>query len=71
MKSTDNPSASNAGRTQFAKPWLHPDDPYIVGIASDVPPGPSGAGRTLLPIDGYDEIATFVAANARLPLPGD
>jgi hypothetical protein len=45
------------------------DDPSIVGIASDVPPGPSAAGRQHLPLDGYDEIATFVTAKARLPGP--
>jgi molybdopterin-guanine dinucleotide biosynthesis protein B len=58
-------------RAEVAKPWLHPDDPSIVGIASDVPPGPSAAGRQHLPLDGYDEIATFVTANARLPGPSD
>ena len=58
-------------RAEVAKPWLHPDDPSIVGIASDVPPGPSAAGRQHLPLEGYDEIATFVTANARLPGPAD
>ena len=58
-------------RAEVAKPWLHPDDPSIVGIASDVPPGPSAGGRPHLPLDGYDEIATFVAANARLAGPSD
>ena len=58
-------------RAEVAKPWLHPDDPSIVGIASDVPPGPSAAGRPVLPLDGYDEIATFVAAHARLAGPAD
>ena len=57
-------------RAELAKPWLHPDDPAIVGIASDVPP-PSPGSRPTLPLDGYDEIATFVAAHARPPLPGD
>ena len=58
-------------RAEVAKPWLHPDDPSIVGIASDVPPGPSAAGRQHLPLEGYDEIATFVTAHARLPGPAD
>ena len=58
-------------RAEVAKPWLHPDDPSIVGIASDVPPGPSAAGRQHLPLDGYDEITTFVTANARLAGPAD
>ena len=57
-------------RSEVAKPWLHPDDPNIVAIASDVPP-PSPGGRATLPLDGYDEIATFVAAHARPPSPGD
>ncbi|HEY8242703.1 MAG TPA: molybdopterin-guanine dinucleotide biosynthesis protein B [Casimicrobiaceae bacterium] len=58
-------------RAEVAKPWLHPDDPSIVGIASDVPPGPSAAGRPFLPLDGYDEIATFVTTHARLAGPAD
>jgi len=58
-------------RAEVAKPWLHPDDPSIVGIASDVPPGPSAGSRPHLPLDGYDEIATFVAVNARLAGPAD
>jgi molybdopterin-guanine dinucleotide biosynthesis protein B len=57
-------------RAEVAKPWLHPDDPAIVGIASDVPP-PAPGGRVTLGLDAYDEIATFVAATARPPLPGD
>jgi molybdopterin-guanine dinucleotide biosynthesis protein B len=57
-------------RAEVAKPWLHPDDPNIVGIAADVAP-PAPGGRTVLPLDGYDEIATFVAARARRPAPAD
>jgi molybdopterin-guanine dinucleotide biosynthesis protein B len=58
-------------RSELAKPWLHPEDPNIVGIASDVPPGPSAGGRPVLPLDAYDEIATFVAARAGLAPSGD
>jgi molybdopterin-guanine dinucleotide biosynthesis protein B len=58
-------------RGSLGKPWLHPDDPHIVAIASDVPPGPSAGGRPSLPLDGYDEIATLVVAHARTPLPDD
>jgi hypothetical protein len=31
-------------RAEVAKPWLHPDDPSIVGIASDVPRAPRRPG---------------------------
>lgn len=58
-------------RGSLGKPWLHPDDPHIVAIASDVPPGPSAGDRPLLPLDGYDEIATFIVAHARDPRPDD
>ena len=53
-------------RSEVGKPWLHPDDPTIVAIASDMPP-PAGAGRTRFRLDEYDAIATFVALNAALP----
>ena len=53
-------------RSEVGKPWLHPDDPTIVAIASDLPP-PAGAGRTRFRLDEYDAIATFVALNAALP----
>ena len=58
-------------RGSLGKPWLHPDDPHILAIASDVPPGPTAGGRLLLPLDGYDEIATFAIAHAREPRPDD
>ena len=57
-------------RAEVAKPWLHPDDPNIVGIASDVRP-PAPGSRVVLPLDGYDEIATFVTEHARPARPGD
>ena len=49
----------------LGKPWLHPDDPHVVAIASDVAPGPSAGGRPWFPLDACDEIATFVATHAR------
>lgn len=54
-------------RSRIGKPWLHPDDPNIVAIASDVPPGASAGGRPHFALDGYDAIATFVATHAREP----
>ena len=57
-------------RESVGKPWLHPEDPYVVAIASDRPPGPSAAGRPWFSLDACDEIATFVAAHAR-PAPWD
>lgn len=58
-------------RSGIGKPWLHAGDPNIVAIASDVPPGPSAGGRPHFPLDAYDAIATFVAAQAREPRPED
>jgi len=50
-------------RPALEKPALHPDDPNIVGVATDVP----GSVRTRLPVldlAGRDEIATFVRDHA-------
>ena len=52
-------------RTGNGKPWLHPDDPHILAIASDEPPGPSAGGRPWFALDAFDEIATFVDTRAR------
>lgn len=57
-------------QADLGKPWLHPDDPHVLAIASDVPPGPSAAGRPWFPLDACDEIATFIAGHAR-PVPWD
>lgn len=49
-------------RAENGKPWLHPDDPYIAAIASDVPP-PTGR----LPhahLDAIEAIADLVLAKA-------
>ncbi|MEO8487980.1 MAG: molybdopterin-guanine dinucleotide biosynthesis protein B [Betaproteobacteria bacterium] len=58
-------------RAAVGKPWLHPDDPFIVAIASDIPPGPSAGTRPTLPLDEYDAIATVVATHAREPRSDD
>lgn len=52
-------------RAGNGKPWLHPDDPHILAIASDEPPGPSAGGRPWFALDAFDEIATFVNTRAR------
>lgn len=58
-------------REALGKPWLHPDDPHIVAIAADTPPGASAGSRPLFRLDACDAIATFVAANARASRPDD
>ena len=58
-------------RAALGKPWLHPDDPHIVAIASDTPPGPTAGTRPIFRLDDCDTIATFVAANAREARPDD
>ncbi|CAG0960223.1 Molybdopterin-guanine dinucleotide biosynthesis adapter protein [Burkholderiales bacterium] len=58
-------------RAGLGKPWLHPDDPHIVAIASDEAPGPSAAGRPHFALDAIDAIATFVEAHARPARPDD
>lgn len=48
-------------RAANGKPWMHPDDPAIVALASDVPP------PTALPWAGLEDverIADFVLAHA-------
>ncbi len=44
------------------KPWLHPEDPAIVAVASDVPP-PAGAPPQV-PLDDLGAIADLVLAHA-------
>lgn len=57
-------------RSGLGKPWLHPDDPLILAIASDLPPDPAAVPRRWFPLDACDEIATFVVEHAR-PAPWD
>lgn len=52
-------------RGSVGKPWLHPDDPAIIAIASDVPPTDPGT-RRLFGLDEIEAIATFVAARAKV-----
>jgi molybdopterin-guanine dinucleotide biosynthesis protein B len=51
-------------RAANGKPWLHPGDPRIAAVASDVPP-PAGAPPHL-PLDDVEAIA---AAMLRLAVP--
>lgn len=55
-------------RAEVGKPLLHPVDPNIVAIATDAPASlPPGTARlTVLRLDDYDAVATFVARNARV-----
>jgi len=45
-------------RAANGKPWLHPEDPAIRAIASDVPP--PGAGLPWAPLDDVEAVATMV-----------
>jgi molybdopterin-guanine dinucleotide biosynthesis protein B len=49
-------------RAENAKPWLHPDDPYIAAIASDIAPPATGLPRAHL--DDIGAIADLVLAKA-------
>jgi molybdopterin-guanine dinucleotide biosynthesis protein B len=51
-------------RGSVGKPWLHPDDPWIVAIAADVEP-PAAAGRPWLRLDDLDGIAALVSQRGR------
>lgn len=47
------------------KPFLYPDDPHIVAIASDTPLPESG--RPVFPRDDTEGIATFIMGHCGLP----
>jgi len=52
-------------RAGLGKPLLHPQDPHIVGIATDEPRALSSTARLpVLALDDYDAIATFVDERA-------
>ncbi len=52
-------------RAGLGKPLLHPQDPHIVGIATDEPHALSSTARLpVLALDDYDAIATFVDERA-------
>jgi molybdopterin-guanine dinucleotide biosynthesis protein B len=55
-------------RAANAKPWLHPQDPAIVAIASDCPP-PARPGGALpwVDLDDTDAIAALALHHARTP----
>jgi molybdopterin-guanine dinucleotide biosynthesis protein B len=55
-------------RAEVGKPPLHPDDPYIVAIATDSPGAlPPGSAERLpvLRLDDYDAAATLIIGHAR------
>lgn len=54
-------------RAANAKPWLHPDDPAIIGIAADV--APPSATLPHLHLDDIAGIADLILARA-IPLRG-
>lgn len=49
-------------RAEVGKPFLHPDDPRIIGLAADV--GLPGAPVPVLHLDDVEGIADFVERNA-------
>jgi len=61
-------------RASLGKPLLHPEDPGIVGIATDAPDALPAASRARLPVFGltdYDAAATFIDRQAALPVTQD
>jgi molybdopterin-guanine dinucleotide biosynthesis protein B len=51
-------------RAELGKPLLHPGDPHIVALASDVPGALAGRALPLFALDAYDALATFVEERA-------
>jgi molybdopterin-guanine dinucleotide biosynthesis protein B len=51
-------------RPSVGKPRLHPVDPAILGVATDMPEALAGAKLPVFRLADIDEIATFVLANA-------
>lgn len=49
-------------RKANGKPYLHPDDPYIVALAGDAP---CGLGLPCFALDDIDDIASFILEHAR------
>ena len=54
-------------RAANGKPFLHPDDPRIVAIASDAPV--PGTGRPVLDLNDADAIAEFVLRHCGIARP--
>jgi molybdopterin-guanine dinucleotide biosynthesis protein B len=48
-------------RSETAKPWLHPDDPNILAVASDVEP-PDSFPR--IDIDAISQLTDFILDHA-------
>jgi molybdopterin-guanine dinucleotide biosynthesis protein B len=56
-------------RAEVGKPLLHPQDPQVLGVATDSAaalPAESVRRLPVLRLDDYDAIATFVARQARV-----
>lgn len=53
-------------RPAVGKPRLYPDDPAILGIATDAPAALAGVGLPVFTLGQVDEIATFVLREAKL-----
>ncbi|MFO1323792.1 MAG: molybdopterin-guanine dinucleotide biosynthesis protein B [Burkholderiales bacterium] len=51
-------------RPDVGKPRLYPDDPAILGIATDAPAAVAESGLPIFTLDQIDEIATFVLREA-------
>lgn len=45
-------------RAANGQPWLHPGDPHIIAVVSDLPP--PGAGLPHLPINDAAAVVTFI-----------
>jgi molybdopterin-guanine dinucleotide biosynthesis protein B len=54
-------------RAATGKPWLHPQDANVLGLASDTPLKPLPAGHALpyFQLDAVEAIADFILARAR------
>ena len=53
-------------RSDTEKPWLAPDDPHIVAIATDLIDEAVRFGRPVLPIEDAEAIAAFVVGHMDL-----
>lgn len=51
-------------RESVGKPLLHPEDPHIVAVATDLPSQVRGAALPVFGLDHLDEIATFLLENS-------
>ena len=51
-------------RAANAKPWLHPEDPAIRAVASDIAPPPTASGLAWAHLDDVERIADLVLEHA-------